>query len=435
MKTLVVMRHGQAMPSISGQPDKDRTLTEAGIMALEARLPYLLRLLQAQGRTAQVWASPAKRARQTAALLEHTLKDKGVQVDGKVQTPESLWRQDVQGFLAQLQASDQKLVFAVGHIPFVEEAVERLVGTTPAFSPGALACLEVPERKVDGVEDDARLLWFVQGPVAAHWATLIQLQEVITQTAEAIEERRAAFLKDPDDIETIHRFRTNSRTLRSLLAFIKPWQDRAENAEAQVILRDIVRHTSRLRELDVFEKQVRDNASSSPELLALCRSEAAAERAKVREILASKQVTRSFERAMELSRHITWRRRVAKRGLSAEAIRTRFDALIESVSADLAVVRLSDAELTHDVRKRAKRGRYVAELCQHILGPDAVDIAKGMMAHQDDLGAVCDARANIRLINELLSRNVPEPVVWELNLLRAQNEAFLYTTFKASEAM
>ena len=56
------------------------------------------------------------------------------------------------------------------------------------------------------------------------------------------------------------------------------------------------------------------------------------------------------------------------------------------------------------------------------------------MAHQDNLGDVCDARANIRLINEFLERDLPETVVWELTLLRAQNETFLYSTLKAAEA-
>ena len=115
-------------------------------------------------------------------------------------------------------------------------------------------------------------------------------------------------------------------------------------------------------------------------------------------------------------------------------VRKRFDALIESVKAELADLRLSDEEQTHDVRKRAKRARYVAEFNESILGEDAVDIAEGMMAHQDSLGDVCDARANIRLIDEFLQRDLPEPLVWELTLMRAQNETLLFSTLKANEA-
>jgi CHAD domain-containing protein len=262
---------------------------------------------------------------------------------------------------------------------------------------------------------------------------MVQLQKTISKTAETIEERRKAFFENPSDIETIHRFRTNSRTLRSLLAFIKPWQNSAQNAETQSILRDIVRHTSRLRELDVFEKQARANSGSSPELLSFCKAEAAAERSTVLQVLKSKHITKAFERSMESAKNIAWKKRILRHGLPESVVRARFDTLIESVSADLAHIRLSDAEQTHDVRKRAKRARYVSEFNVGVLGTDAVEIAKDMTAHQDILGDVCDARANIRLINEFLERDLPEAIVWELTLMRAQNETFLYGTLRDNE--
>ncbi len=262
-------------------------------------------------------------------------------------------------------------------------------------------------------------------------STLVQLQATITRTAEAIEERREAFFATPQDVETIHRFRTNIRTLRSLIAFIKPWQDPKQNAETQAILKEVVGYTSRLRELDVLEKQVRANPDSSAKLIAFCEHEASTERAKVLKILSSKRVSKLFKKAMAAAKNIRWKRGYAKHGLPASVVRARFDALIASVKAELAVVRLSDDEQTHDVRKRAKRARYVAEYNVGILGADAVDIAKGMTAHQDYLGDVCDARANIRLMNEFLKRDLPKTVRRELKQMRAQNEDILRELLKA----
>ena len=269
---------------------------------------------------------------------------------------------------------------------------------------------------------------------AAQIDTLGQLQKTITGIAEAIEDRREAFFTDPDDIETIHRFRTNTRTLRSLVAFIKPWQKSKQNAELQAILKEVVGYTSLLRELDVLEKHVRANPDHSPKLLEFCAREAAKERARVLKTLSSKQVTKSFKRAMLLAKHVTWKKRIASSGLLADVARARFDALIESVSADLATLDLCDAERTHDVRKRAKRARYVAEFCGEVLGEDCLDIAKGMMAHQDHLGDVCDARANIRLIDGFLQRGLPKSVARDLKQMRAQNEDFLKATLKAAKA-
>lgn len=269
---------------------------------------------------------------------------------------------------------------------------------------------------------------------SARKRTLVQLQQTITSIAEAIEDRREAFFSDPDDIETIHRFRTNTRTLRSLVAFIKPWQKSKQNAELQAILKEVVGYTSLLRELDVLEKHVRTNPDFSPKLVEFCSTEAAKERAKVLEILSSKRVTESFEGAMLMAKNIAWKKRRARHGLSADVARARFDAMIESVGKNLATLDLCDAERTHDVRKRAKRARYVAEFCGDVLGADCLDIAKDMTAHQDVLGDVCDARANIRLIDGFLRRGLSRSVVQGLNLMRTQNEDFLKATLKAAKA-
>ncbi|MDO4805940.1 MAG: CHAD domain-containing protein [Coriobacteriales bacterium] len=272
------------------------------------------------------------------------------------------------------------------------------------------------------------------GPAASDWDTLLQLQATIAQTAEAIEERRAAFVANPNDVETIHRFRTKTRTLRSLIAFIKPWHNKEQNAQAQAILKEIVGYTSRLRELDVLEKHVRANPGSSSKLIAFCAKEAADERAKVLKALMSKRVTRLFQKAMFFAKSIRWKKRYAELGLSASVARARFDALVESVRADLADLDLSDAEQTHDVRKRAKRARYVAEFCGDVLGSDAVDVAKSMNVHQDTLGDVCDARANIRLLSEFLKRDLPKSVARELIHMRTHNEALLRSALKAAGA-
>lgn len=256
--------------------------------------------------------------------------------------------------------------------------------------------------------------------------TLAQLQTAMAQVAEAVEGRRDAFFGNPYDPETIHRFRTNIRTLRSLVAFVKPWQNARQNAKTQAILKEVVGHTSRLRELDVLEKQVRAIPDVSPKLVALCAKEAADERAKVLKVLSSKRLTKKLKRALSLAKHIVWKKRYAKHGLPQAVVRERFDAMIVSIRANLDTLDLTDVERTHDVRKRAKRVRYVAEFCEDMLGTDAVDVATNMTAHQDSLGDICDERANIRLAQEFLRRKkLPKAVVRDLNSMRLQSDAFL----------
>ena len=439
-KTLVIMRHGKAMPPARDQGDEERSLTRAGVAALAVRLPHMLRLLEVPGDDAiRIWTSPAKRAQQTAELLRKALQKCHVPVRKRIESHDCLWEQDVDRFLDDLRASKDEFVFAVGHVPFVEELVEELVGASPSFSTGGLGCLEIridDEAGLPGhpAKYDARLQWFVQGPVSANWHTLVELQDTIAAIADKIEDRRDAFFANPEDVETIHRFRTNTRTLRSLVAFVKPWQNAEQNAETQTILKEVVRHTSRLRELDVLEKQVRNDPEASSKLVALCKREASAERARVLKTLSSKKVKRIFEHAMSSAKDISWKRSHVLHGLPRSVVRARFDEMVESVSIELDTLDLCDAERTHDVRKRAKRVRYVAEHNVGVLGASAVTVAKDMNAHQDNLGDVCDARANIRLIDEFLLRDLPKPIVRDLERMRAQNVAFLRNALKSGEA-
>ena len=438
-KNLVLVRHGKALPLSDGQQDIDRPLSEAGVRSLKASLPHQLAMLDDDVKTVEVWSSPALRAIQTAKLLEGALGKRKVRIDGDIRECESLWAQDEDAFIADLRTSTADTVFAVGHNPFVEDVANSLADAEIPCATGGLVCLSLDlpgaaEGETPSETGEARLLWFAQGPVSQRWKTLVKLEEAIADAADTVESRREAFFDDPDDIETLHKFRVSIRTLRSLIAFVKPWQDVRQNAATQSDLREIVGYTSKLRELDVFAEQARKNPSSSEDLVAFCEHEAERERERVITALKSKRLTRKLKHALSLARSVTWKKSLNQRGISEKKIRARFDAMVAELEGELADLKLSDVERTHDVRKRAKRVRYAAENFKEILGDEAPAIAKGMTSHQDNLGAVCDARVNIALINEFLERNIPEHVAWELTLLRAQNETFLYSALRDDAA-
>ena len=94
-RTLVLIRHDKAQERTEGLPDERRALTDAGSRALAARLPHALALLKTagSGREAEVWSSPAVRARQTAEEAARTLGCPDVRI-----CP-SLWEQDEESFL------------------------------------------------------------------------------------------------------------------------------------------------------------------------------------------------------------------------------------------------------------------------------------------------------------------------------------------------
>lgn len=435
-KTLILMRHGKAVSGAEGQDDFDRKLSEAGKRALAATLPLSLSLLGNEVKSLRIASSPALRAMQTAALLEKALKNAGYKTEQGIEECGELWYQDIDGFLDYLACCDCETLFAVGHNPFVENLVERLTGSQLPCATGALVCIGLDIQTSCRMSSQGaytnRLLWFSQGPMSQSWKTLVNMESVLGNCAESMLEKRDAFFEDPEDIETMHKLRVSIRTLRSLTAFIKPWQNRSQNSELQATLKDIVAHTSRLRELDVFAQQAADTEGASEELVSFCENEALVERQRVLKVLSSKQCAKSFKKAASLAENIKWNREATEKGLPAKTLRAHFDSVVSDLGNEISNLDLSDVEHTHDVRKSAKRVRYAAENFKQILGEDSVDIAKGMTAHQDNLGAICDARINIGLINEFLERDLPERVSWDLVLLRAQNETFLYNALKAN---
>ena len=436
-KTLVLVRHGKAVSGSATQDDFERELSEAGKRSLEASLPHSLSLLDAPDKEVKVVSSPAPRAMQTAVLVEKALRGAGFKTEGGVSECGELWYQDIDGFMGFLSCCKEQTVFAVGHNPFVDNLIEQLTGANLPCATGSMTCIALGSpatcRMAAQGSYENRLLWFAQGPVSQKWKTLVNIEGIMRDCADEMLKRRDAFFADPDDIETMHKLRVSIRTLRSLTAFLKPWQSGSQNSQLQYTLKTLVAHTSRLRELDVFAEQTRESEGFSEELAAFCEGEARAERERVAKVLASKQCARDFKKAASLARNVKWKRPVSESGLPAITVRDRFDAMVADLESELADLKLSEVERTHDIRKRAKRARYVAENFKGILGEDAVDIAKGMTAHQDNLGAICDARVNIELINAFLQRDLPERVEWDLNLLRAQNETFLYSALKANE--
>ena len=226
-----------------------------------------------------------------------------------------------------------------------------------------------------------------------------QIEAVLVQAADEVEIRLAAFFDDPNDPETMHKLRVSIRTLRSLCRFVSPWQVQEQNTTANYALRDVVRETSRLRELDVFEEQVRAMEPAPAEDLVAAVSEAASEeRARVLKVLQRKKTKKLLLIARDAVRAVHWVGDIPFEGIPAEEVQNRFEGLVKAQDKRYAKLDRADAEATHTVRKRAKEVRYAASKFAPLLTEDAKEISQRMKAEQDELGALCDARVNVDLI-------------------------------------
>ena len=103
------------------------------------------------------------------------------------------------------------------------------------------------------------------------------------------------------------------------------------------------------------------------------------------------------------------------------------------IDRKLATTDLATAEATHDLRKCAKRVRYAAENYAAFLDADEARAAsERMKAVQDELGALCDARVNVGIIDEFPRKGLPDQALRDLDALEAKSRYFIATKLRAA---
>ncbi|MGI6754883.1 MAG: CHAD domain-containing protein [Atopobiaceae bacterium] len=395
---LLLVRHGAPDYSFDGA-DIARPLSEAGIRSMQDALPQQLNLL-GQSRDIQLWSSPAKRAQQTAEILAHILQDGGK--DG-ITLHDDLYSQDVSLFITELKMS-AGTVIAVGHVPFMEQLTEYLTGARIRFEKGAVACIAFPHETTD----NARLEWFLQGPDAKRWETLIAIEHELAERARKIEASLDYLLENPRDPEALHAFRVNIRRARSLIAFIQPFQKRRQNIVIDTLLADFQHGCAYLREMDGLCARISNCSNGSTENLTFlfaCSHARDNERTRVVARLGRRNTRRQLREALHEMRSIKWRTEVETAGLGKHEVRREFDALYAACKEGYQTCDFMDDEATHALRKRIKRLRYVGEAYADLLGEKRLKVIEASRQAQDELGDLCDARVDLSIIQTLDKRN------------------------------
>ena len=397
---LVLLRHGTPDYKFDG-PDLERPLAEAGLRSLKDALPAELSLLEPH-RDFQIWTSPAKRACQTAEVLAEVLHQDG---DVVVQH-DDLYAQDVGLFITELRLSAGTVV-AVGHVPFMEQLTEYLTGDRIRFNKGAVASIVFPKQTIEG----AVLEWFVQGPDASRWETLITVEKRLAKCAKKIENSLDYLLEHPRETEALHRFRVSIRTARSLVAFIRPFQKRRQNIVIDTLLADLQHSCSFLRELDGLCERIGSFSNGSTEnltFLFVCENARDNERTRLIAYLGRRNTRRQLRETLHEMRNIKWRTEVEAGGLSVVDFRAEFDALYASCREGYETCDFTDDEATHTLRKRIKRLRYVAENFDVLLDDGRKNIVNASRKAQDELGELCDARVDLGIISTFDKRGAFE---------------------------
>ena len=157
IKTLFLLRHAKASPTVAGMTDFDRPLHKEGKKATE----LIGQLLSSRGVTLDlILSSPAVRARETIEIVMHAAGlqtelrfDQRIYEAGPVQLLE---------IISQIE-DDRHPVMMVGHNPSLEELLQALTGQAEHLSAGALAKIIFPTASWREIQEKKGVLdWVIQ---------------------------------------------------------------------------------------------------------------------------------------------------------------------------------------------------------------------------------------------------------------------------------
>lgn len=157
LKRLVLVRHGDAEFYGPEETDASRRLTKKGKKALKRAYPQVFSALKGRD-DLSIWVSPAVRAMETAEVVGDVLGIDPDEFDCHV----SLYEQDDEEFMAELEAEGDGTVIAVGHIPFMHRVLWELTGEDEPFSKGAVASVAFNDADLRHAEME----WFAECPKA-----------------------------------------------------------------------------------------------------------------------------------------------------------------------------------------------------------------------------------------------------------------------------
>jgi phosphohistidine phosphatase len=163
MKTILILRHAKSDWNTPGQADFDRPLNQRGL----ADAPLIGQLLARFGAVPeQILSSPARRARQTAALVAEAC---GYQ--DPIQWEETFYEADSADLIAALKRLPGRInsVLLIGHNPTLEETIVTLcVGSRLKWGgvrlpTAGLVCLEAEVKKWAALTpgDEVVMRWFL----------------------------------------------------------------------------------------------------------------------------------------------------------------------------------------------------------------------------------------------------------------------------------
>ncbi|MGB9680234.1 MAG: CHAD domain-containing protein [Thermoanaerobacteraceae bacterium] len=384
---IILLRHGKAEKK---GDDKERTLTKKGRKDLKANLPFLASYLK--DKNPIIWTSNLNRAIDTSNILIQELKD------AKIIYHDFIENGNYNSFINTIKEFDNtNTIIIIGHEPHLSKWCYNLSGRQITFDKGFAV-----ELKIDLENNQpAKILWAY--PLNEFYKLNIPVFQKTVELLESIESQSIAFIKNPDDVETVHQIRVLLRKFRSLISFLKPYIIPVTYNTVQSNLRYITRLFSHIRELDILIMSIQEN-SKEDELHNLYEYFLTQRKREQRKII--KKITRSSCMDFIFQTYIQ----------ILEAL--DFDKLKKNFNKDVALKYInkwdktiinqlenfSDFNFTtiHNIRLKAKKIRYLGDLFPEYFNEKPYNqIIKNSKKLQTYFGDICDTIKNQEIVNNI----------------------------------
>lgn len=415
---LILIRHGIAQERNPQLPDEARELMARGRRQIETAAVQLAIYLGNQ--SVRLISSPILRARESAEIFSRA----GL---GELEIGEFVGQGDYSALIALLSGSTDPVTVIVGHSPDLEEWAYELTQTSLSLDKGAAVEIEV-----NGTDHcSGRINWQVKVDQYNRLLDFPSIRrrrdqfsaEIDTVVADYIAEIlrfREIYLREPQEVESVHKLRVKIRQFRSLTAFFKPLMKKRQQREIQNVLRAMAQECAYLREVDVLIQewvtvipQMQDLPTGGEAFLRVLRGERDLEQARLCGVLEKPDFARTLK---EIEGQI----------ISAiDLQKTRFADLADMVQATLEqwhheiqlsyeAIDSNDLAIIHALRIRAKKQRYLLE----IFGYDQAEASKArykeIRSWQEVLGDLTDANRNSEAVREIAQCYPDEPIDEEI---------------------
>lgn len=419
MKVLLI-RHGVAQDPISGQSDETRQLTRDGRQALLDQAVYLaIYLFQDDVR---LISSPLIRAVQTAEILAAA----GL---GPIEIQDYVQSGDFETFRQEVLGSPDRTLVIVGHSPHLEDWIQRVTDQSFQLKKGSCVQLEIQ----DELEFKGYVEWCLR---LKEFRKLMRLERsgealscfehdiglVIRRSVRTILEHREAFLKDPAEIESVHKLRVKIRQFRSLISFFKPLMSKKNQRRIQQLLRQMAGECAYLRELDVLMIEWRKHqesfdlaGESGDEFFEILKSERAAEQHRLFQSLEKPGFAEDLNRVEEQLKGAVRIKRAAHSSLDF-MVRETLDRWIREIQGIYESINQNDLAAIHALRIKAKKIRYLMEIFGLSEVQPIKDHYKDIKRWQETLGELTDANRNSEAVREISAKFPGRPIVQEIEI-------------------